>query len=109
MQVPEESLKAVLRDAGGFGRSPDAIGLRVAIESRPEERVEARYVIHVAVREEEVIDRQDVAKRKFGDAPFAAVEEQPLDGLPAIDLDEQRIVAARFSEDTVGERHGENS
>jgi hypothetical protein len=62
-------------------------------------------MVHVQMREEEVVDGQNVAEGQFGEAPFTAIEQQPREGLPAIDRDEQGVVASGGAEDAIVQGH----
>jgi hypothetical protein len=106
VQVPEEPLKAVLHDARGLRRSPDPIRLRVTIEGAAEEGVKSSHMVHVKVGKEEMIDRLNVSKRQFREAPVAAIEEQPFDGLATVDLHEQSVIPAGPAKDTKQDTHG---
>ncbi len=84
------------------------IGPGGAIEDAPEEGVEATHVIHVAMRQEKVIDGLRLGESEFRHAPLPAIEEQALDVLAGIDLHEQGVVMAGGAENAVSERHEGN-
>jgi hypothetical protein len=55
-------------------RSPDLVRLCVAVECPAEEGIEAADMVHMEVREEEVIDREDFSNRQLRKTPLAAIE-----------------------------------
>jgi hypothetical protein len=55
-QVPDETPEAVLNDLRGPGRPPEVVLIRGAVESTTEEGVKAADVVHVQVRETQVVD-----------------------------------------------------
>src|SRR5690349_18448359 len=62
IQVPEKAAKAVVQDANGLRWTPHLDRLRRTVVARAEEGVEAADVVHVQVREEQVIDRTHLAR-----------------------------------------------
>jgi len=103
VQVPQEPLEPVLQDRRRSRRAPDPVRLRRAVVDGAEVRVEPRHVIHVEVREAELIDGARLPRGQFRDAPLAAIEEEPLGCLAAVDADVERVVPAGAADQMPGE------
>lgn len=69
-----------------------------ATESATEEGTEAGDVVHVQVREKQVVDGLDLGKQQRPKAAITTVEKQAAHGLAAIDGHQQGIVAAFVAE-----------
>lgn len=82
----------MVEDAGGLRRSPDQVRLPFSLERAPKERIEPTYVVHVQMREEEVIDGLNLTEAELRDAAFTTIEEQALDRLTGVYLDQNGVL-----------------
>src|SRR5262249_27743814 len=104
-QVPHVSLETVLHDRAGARRAPDAIGLGRAIVGAAKKRVEPADMVHVQMREEQIVDTLNFAEGELVQAAVAAVKEQAADGLAGVDCHEQGIVAAGLAKHAKSQAH----
>ena len=86
-------------------RPPDVVGSVGAVVDAAEEGVEAGDVIHVQVREAQVVDLSDLGEGHGVQAALAAIEEQATDGLAAVDDHQQGVVAAGVTQHAEGKAH----
>jgi len=94
-----------MHDARSFRRTPDAIRFRIAIVVAAKEPIEASDVIHVEVREAQVIDPHDLRDRKLRETALATVEQQAFDSLPAVDAHQKSVVSTGWAEDLKCDAH----
>src|SRR5262249_57728878 len=92
-EIPEEAPEAVVQDVAGARRPPSVVGSG-PVESAAEEGVEAADVVHVQVREEQVVDQLDLPEGELPQAAVAAVEQEAAHGLAAVDGHQQGAVPA---------------
>lgn len=95
--IPPEPLKAVPEDAGRAGRPPGVRG-RGPVEGRAKEIVEAAHVIHVQVRQQQVVGGLHLRERQRVQHVRAAVQQQARLPLPAVRHDPQRVVFRRSAQ-----------
>ena len=104
-QVPEEALEAVLKNRPGLRRPPDVVLLGGAVERAAEERVEAADVVHVQVREEQVVDGLHLAEGQLPQAAVAAIEQELAYRLTAVHGDQQGVVPTGVAQHLIRQTH----
>ncbi len=105
VEVPQVAAETVVEDFSGSRWTPDPVLRSLAGEVQAEEPVEARHVVHVEVRKEDMVDRLHLRRREHGQTAFAAVEKQPAHGVTAVDLHMERIVPPGRTEHPETDRH----
>jgi len=108
LQIPCETPEARKHDLGCLGRPPDDIGLGGPGVGGPEECIEPADVIDVEMGKQEMIDTLDLGAPQGVDTTLAAVEEETMYGLPRMQPDEERIVAAGQSQHVRFNAHGKS-
>ena len=105
VQVPEDTLKPMLKDPRTLGGPQNPVRFCVTVESASEETIKPRHVVHVQVRKQQVINPEDIGQRYFGETTLAAVEQQPLESLAAVDLNQESVIFAGCSQNTESDAH----
>ena len=92
VEIPPEALEPVVEEIHRPGGPPNSHGLAFPVVDPAKKAVEPADVIQMEMAEEEMVHLQDFRAGESRETALAAIEEQAMLRLPAIDFHPERVV-----------------